>query len=622
MSERNGQEQRTYADEDPLAETAKRIIESTPLPPMREENTSFIGRAISDAGGAVVAYMVRAVGIFWEWFGGGIRSWFDANDAESRVDLKRELDAHVAGDRMTPAMRAEFLRAEEALPWPIDGFFIGGMRIYLKIIGAWQWAVALGRMQQQTADSMLRPALLDQNALIRYLMRDPNRFGEVKDIFDRWGLPDNQLTMLLAGSENEPGISELIPLVNRELLTESEARQRLQNSGYDSEMQNKLMALADWLPPASDLASLAGREAFEEDQITKFGLDADLPERYLEEAAKVGVSAKVARWYWVAHWSNPSIQQFFEMVHRRARNGQGGIWTGDDVAEFARLADINPTFVEGLTDIAYRPLTRVDVRRMYEDGVLDYDAVKRSYLDLGYDETNAVLMADWTKAYAERGTRQLTRTQIVSMYELRQITRVQLADQLEVIGFDPDEASVISHLAAAQREEARLKSFVRKIEYEFKRGFTDKAAASRDLYDAGIEPEQVQELIHEWENETVYERALPSKQDLVGWFEGGQIEADNFRDRMRALRFDDADIDLYMLGDVQRLSKTDVLRLFDQGGIDEARARVALLDLGYTETDTDALMQPVIARIKRRADLEQAARDTRGSAEDKSTSDS
>ena len=77
-----------------------------------------------------------------------------------------------------------------------------------------------------------------------------------------------------------------------------------------------------------------------------------------------------------------------------------------------------------------------------------------------------------------------------------------------------------------------------------------------------------------------------------------------------------------MLGDVQRLSKTDVLRLFDQGGIDEARARVALLDLGYTETDTDALMQPVIARIKRRADLEQAARDNRGSAEDKSTGDS
>jgi hypothetical protein len=208
------------------------------------------------------------------------------------------------------------------------------------------------------------------------------------------------------------------------------------------------------------------------------------------------------------------------------------------------------------------------------------------------------------------------------MYELRQITRVQLADQLEVIGFDPDEASAISHLAAAQREEARLKSFVRKIEYQFKRGFTDKAAASRDLYDAGIEPEQVQELIREWENETVYERALPSKQDLVSWFEGGQIEADNFRDRMRALRFDDADIDLYMLGDVQRLSKTDVLRLFDQGGIDEARARVALLDLGYTETDTDALMQPVIARIKRRADLEQAARDNRGSAEDKSTGDS
>ena len=115
------------------------------------------------------------------------------------------------------------------------------------------------------------------------------------------------------------------------------------------------------------------------------------------------------------------------MIHRKAKKPDGSIFTTDDVKDYVRLADINPFWGDALTTIAYRPYTRVDLRRMIEVGVLQPADLPEAFEQLGYDPKKAKTMADYTDKLARRNERNLTKTQFTQMYELRQIDRIELA---------------------------------------------------------------------------------------------------------------------------------------------------------------------------------------------------
>jgi hypothetical protein len=461
-------------------------------------------------------------------------------------------------------------------------------------------------LRAQSVNEDLKPSLAPIEALLRAEMLNPNSTNFLDPIIAKWGLPQSSLDSYRAAMQQVPSLTELLVLRNRGAINNSQALDYMNQQGMNDEDASKVLELRLFYPGPADLVSLAGREAFEEDQIRDFELDKDFDKIPREVFDRAGVTPEVARWYWIAHWQNPSIQQFFEMVHRKAERKPGVPWTLDDVEIFARLSDINPTFVKGLTDIAYRPLTRVDVRRMYQDGILDYNGILKSYTDLGYNPADAKLMSDWTVKYTQRGERSLTKAQLESMFELRQLTRIQLASQLKLIGYPEDQASILSWLASAKREDERVRSFIRRGEFEYKRGLSSQEAVSSFLIDEDIEPDQIRELFDEWDNEKVYEQAFPSKEDVLSWFDSGRIDEEQLRGFLRALRFTDANIDLYVQTDGARFSKTDVLRLYDEQEVTEEKALSDLRAIGYSAEDAMALLGPVTRRIERRIELEQA----------------
>ena len=462
----------------------------------------------------------------------------------------------------------------------------------------------IGNLRAQSINADLRPSLAGIETAIRAWLLNPELEDMVDDTLSRWGMPDDQIALYKLVTQNLLTGSELLTLINRELVSEDDAIEMLRRQGYGRDDAERLVELRKFYPGPADWATLAGREAFEEDQIAAFELDQGFDAIPAETYERAGMTREVARWYWAAHWSNPSIQQLFEMIHREAPKSDTENWSEDDVEDYARLADINPIFVKGLTHIAYRPLTRVDVRRMRQDNVLTYEQVMRNYLDLGYNPKDAELMSDWTEAWATRQERSLTRTQIENLYESRQIDQFALADMLEAIGYSEDQATTISMLKHAAREEQRLKSFIARSEYEYKRQIVGKAQVAQVLISEGIEPDQIGEMLEEWDNERVVQQALPSKDDLLGWLSAGVIAQERFRAGMRALRYSDEDIDLYSQSDAVRLSKTDLLRLLDQEAINLSRALDGLVALGYSAEDSEALTAPVMGRIKRRQERE------------------
>lgn len=152
--------------------------------------------------------------------------------------------------------------------------------------------------------------------------------------------------------------------------------------------------LAYQIPPVADIITMAVREAFTPAIAARFGQYQDLPSEFVEWVGKKGLSKDWAERYWAAHWSLPSPQQGFEMLHR-------GVIGIDDMNMLMRALDIMPFWRDKLIQIAYRPLSRVDVRRMFALGVLNVNGVRKAYTDIGYNDENANLMTEFTVRYTE-----------------------------------------------------------------------------------------------------------------------------------------------------------------------------------------------------------------------------
>lgn len=162
--------------------------------------------------------------------------------------------------------------------------------------------------------------------------------------------------------------------------------------GLSSEYINLIRELYLLIPGPSDLIRMAVREAFTPEIAQKFGQYEDYPQAFTDWAAKIGLSKDWATRYWAAHWDLPSPTMGFEMLHR-------GIIDNDELKLLLRALDVMPYWRERLIKLSYNPLTRVDVRRMYQLGVIDASQVTRAYLDLGYDQEKAEWLTEFTTRY-------------------------------------------------------------------------------------------------------------------------------------------------------------------------------------------------------------------------------
>jgi hypothetical protein len=127
--------------------------------------------------------------------------------------------------------------------------------------------------------------------------------------------------------------------------------------------------LAYQIPPVADIITMAVREAFTPEIAARFGQYQDLPPDFVQWVGKKGLSREWAERYWAAHWSLPSPQQGFEMLHRN-------IISKEELQLLLRALDIMPFWRDKLIQSAYEPLTRIDTRRMYQLGVLNEPQVK------------------------------------------------------------------------------------------------------------------------------------------------------------------------------------------------------------------------------------------------------
>ena len=312
----------------------------------------------------------------------------------------------------------------------------------------------------------------------------------------------------------------------------------LRKTGIHPNYFDVYKTLAHPIPPINDLITMAVREAFTPEIASRFGQYEGLPSEYVEAAAKKGLTKEWAERYWAAHWTLPSVQQGFAMLHR-------GIINQSDLNLLMRALDIMPFWRDRLMQLSYKPLTRVDVRRMHLLGTLDDGGVKKAYQDVGYNERNASLMTDFTVRYNRRSLSGFTPRDALAAYINQFIESGQATSILRDIGVKGSEIPNMMRLAGYKRDWKYKTERIAAIGNLYKKGKYDYATAKSQLFQTGLSGAVVTTQLQQWEPSAEAERtATFTNAQTLKLFTMGLIDEDRARNELQLLGFDDERRDL------------------------------------------------------------------------------
>ena len=314
------------------------------------------------------------------------------------------------------------------------------------------------------------------------------------------------------------------------------------------------------IPPVSDVVRFELRDVFRSN-IRESLLEEPPSDTFLAFMRGLGYAPEMAKHYWAAHWELPSVGQGFEMFHR-LRPGAvapGVAFTLPDLKRLLKQQDVLPFYRDRLTEIAYAPYTRVDVRRMFQAGVLSFEEVVSAYRDLGYDATRATTLAEWTRRDLDTEERTLTLSQVLSGYKEGLLARLDAATRLQGVGYSVENVEFFLSLldkVEGEREEregrlrrVKLLRLQRKFLTEIRKDVFDLDLAEAELENLGLQPSEVEAFIRVDVLGAVRPAATEEARELsrgqvLEAYRQGVIPEEEARRRLQALRYDVRDVDV------------------------------------------------------------------------------
>ena len=407
-------------------------------------------------------------------------------------------------------------------------------------------------------------------------------------------------------------VGELFSLVNRGELSEPEFERQVIELGYSPQSFSALDTLRHPLPSIQDMIRFSVRDVYSPEVVSNFRLDDAYPVEFEDAIAQHGILPEAAHQYWQSHWVLPSIQMGFEMFHR-------GVIDSDTLQLLFQAQDILPFFREPLTDIAYRPYTRVDIRRMHKFGVLSENNLVESrgnknelqvaYEDLGFSPDKAQTMVDFTIAYnsprVDDEPKRLTRAQIIKFYRDKLYSKADSIQQLKDIGYDQPTAELFITLEDLDEYEKQVELSVRVIKTKLRKGVIDYDTAITSFDALNIPAARRDLLITEAFQEKEEDVRLPTKADLDKFLAAGLIDPTIYTARLLDLGYSSGDAQLYLIMETseevveevfepvvpRQLTTTQTLNLVREGLLDTTAAVERLIGLGYTMDDAQLLVE-------------------------------
>jgi hypothetical protein len=328
------------------------------------------------------------------------------------------------------------------------------------------------------------------------------------------GFTPEKADRVLALRREIPDVGFIQAWFLRGMIKPDEAFQYLQERGFTLDDAQAILESAYFIPPPQDLITMAVREVFSPDVAKKFGQYEDFPKAFADYARMQGISEQWAERYWAAHWSLPSPTQGFEMYQR-------DVITRAELEMLLKALDIMPFWREKLTQIAFRPVTRVDIRRMHDLGLLSHDEMVTRYRHMGYSPTDAEFMAKFTERLnapkGEQNVEELegaTRATTIQLLERGAISEKQAEEILKEMGTGDRAVNVLLTNSRMKRELKEREAEEALILEQAKAGQISFTEAEDSLARIGLEPVELATARAKLKRAEAQQTKLPTKADL------------------------------------------------------------------------------------------------------------
>lgn len=455
---------------------------------------------------------------------------------------------------------------------------------------------------QQFAFNMIPNNLPMMADLVEMRYRKKMSNGEYTETARKLGIAPELSERMYEAGQQMLSAGDYVTLWRRGEMDEGELKEKLESLRFAPDDIHNAQLATVFYPGPQDLVRFAVREVFTPALAQKYGIFDDFPPEFGVEAEKVGVSERVAHWYWGAHWELPSAQAGYEMLHR-------GVIGAETLRELLRARDVMPYWREKLMDISYRPLTRVDVRRMYRLGVLDEDAVTKAYRDLGYDDDNAKLMTDFTVRYESDEMAGVTRANIMSSYVKGIIESEDFDRYLAALGYPTEIVNFYRDQADFERAENTLDELSDELIARYNVGLLSLDNLQQILNDSNLPLTYINKVLQKVKQAQSQRTKLPTRSDLSGWYEKKIISDVQFYNYMKQLGYREDFIEYYIaeIRDdedkpvVKKMSVSTYKRWYANKIIDKSQFLAALRKLNVAPVD----IENILAEMEATSELDQ-----------------
>ena len=365
----------------------------------------------------------------------------------------------------------------------------------------------------------------------------------------------------------------LIQLYRRGHLEYAQLANELKRNGIRASDATEIERLAWLTPGASDVVRFAVREVWTPEIVAKYNYDDDFPTKSVLWARRAGLTEEILRMFWRAHWELPGPSQAAEMVWRidagqdaKPRKDRATVLSETEFKEFLQTADYPKFWRERFAKMLYSPITRVDIRRVFNYGYCTIEDVYNNYRSGGYDHDNAEKLTQWTvEEYLPRPLA-MARDAILDAYTDGALSPAEALASLRSLVVGDKQAlpdtSIDLYLKQADitiAKKARdIALTVIKKEYIDK--LVDKVEVNDRLTMLGITQTEKERALYAWDWELDYEEVKkkprkaapkqagkkPSEADFARWLKGGYITPEQFKQEMSALGYSDGHIEIYM----------------------------------------------------------------------------
>jgi len=428
---------------------------------------------------------------------------------------------------------SEHLRHSE----PITFAAIASTIIISAIVGfAMGMIRPFSQLAANKANALARPTRLDAPAAFAALKRGAITDEEFRSHCRQHGWPDIALEAFQEIFAQRVGVGDLSTLLLRQVMSESEFDAELTKRGYKQDEITKLKELQKVIPGLGDIIRMAVREAFTPEVVSRFQLHAELPGEMVEWASKQGLSREWAEAFWASHWELPSLTMGFEMLHR-------GEITEDEMRLLIRTHDVSPFWRDKLLNISYSPYTRVDVRRMYNVGVIGEEEVYRTYRDLGYNHEKATNLTAFTVALSNAAERDLTKTDILNGLKIGYFRIEEAHPLLMSLGYSTQEADYYVSKVLYDLWQDEIKEQVKYLRQQYVRSLISQNDVYSELGQLNLPAEQVNRYIRTWDIEREAKTRLLTSAKLEQLRKAEIIDDGTYAEEMSGLGYKQQYID-------------------------------------------------------------------------------